>query len=92
MEKTYRVYSEIKDDQAKKKALVQGLGQAMADAIGKGDGDEMNAIYARTTALGLDVSSVLSSASSRQKNRSVDEITRAETPEQRVEYSNVLSR
>lgn len=87
LEKTFQAYNEIKDDQAAKKATMKGLGEAMANAIQAGDQEEMTRIYARTTALGLDTSTVLRSAEARNRRAATTQLDYAASAQDKEDFS-----
>lgn len=86
LEKTYEVYSMVRDSQEKKKTLVTTLGRRMADALEAGDSVEAEAILKRATIIGVDTSSVLRSAKARQKIREGTMLTHAASDEDKQNF------
>lgn len=87
LDKTYAVYSEIRDDQAAQKDAVSALGRALADAWNADDQDAADRINARAMALGLDYSSVLRSAKAFDKRSQVTQLESSTKPEDREAFS-----
>lgn len=86
LQKTYEVYSQIKDKEADQKELTQQLGKTLAQAIENNDDRLANRVYIRSLALGLDVSSVLRSATSREARAGQTQLEAQASPQDQEDY------
>jgi hypothetical protein len=87
LQKTYEVYSQIKDKQDKQKELTQQLGKTMAQALQSGDDRLANRALVRAMALGIDTSSVLRSAASREERQGQTQLEAQASVEDQENYN-----
>lgn len=87
LDKTYQVYSDIRNDQAAKKQMTQEMGSGLADAWQSGDDRMASRIYVRAMAIGVDMSSVLRSAQSRQLREQQTQLEYTASPQDKLNYS-----
>lgn len=87
LDKAYQVYSEVREDQAAKKAMVQEFGEGLAQAWENKDDNLANRIYTRAMATGVDMSSVLRSAQSRQLRQQQTQLNYSASPQDKQDYS-----
>lgn len=86
LEKTYAVYERVRGSQQRKKELTQEFGRTLAQAWEDGDTVLANRVFARAMAVGVDTSSVLRSARSRQERGEETQLEYTVTPEDQAAY------
>lgn len=85
--KTYDVYNQIKDDQAKQKDLTKQMGQDLYEAVQNGDDRLANRIYTRAIAVGLDTGSLMRSVTAREGKQDKTQLEQVATPAEKEAYA-----
>lgn len=86
LEKTYAAYGEIRDNQRAKQEMVQQFGESLAEAWESGDDRMASRVFTRALATGVDTSSVLRSAQSRQLRGQKTQLEFVASPEDQSKY------
>lgn len=85
----YEAADELWKDQKKKKERTSAYGRMWADAQGNQDWDKLETIRQEVQVLGLDITSVMKSASSYRTKRETEHISRTFSPEARAQLQSL---